>query len=200
MHLGSEEEMELMKKQVFTLSYPWDETVDKNGYKPEVNFELGMNEVGFTMNITVMEANPKREKTEHLQFVHEDSCVEWFVNFLPEKCDRYFNFEVNANGIMNVAFRKDRYDKQLLSLEDIASLGIKTEIFDTYWTVSYVVPFTLIQKYIPEYQFSEGMTILSNFYKCGAATEFPHHGIWNPVPFEKPDFHQPDYFGEIILE
>ena len=188
-----------MKNQIFTLTYPWDETLDQNGYKPEVTFELGMNEIGFTMDITTLESNPKREKTEHLQFVHEDSCVEWFVNFMPKKCDRYFNFEVNANGVMNVAFRKDRRDKQLLSLEDIASLGITTKIHDTYWKVSYVVPFMLISKYIPEYQYTEGMTILSNFYKCGDKTEFPHYGIWNPKPLEKPDFHQPDYFGEITL-
>lgn len=188
-----------MKKQIFNLSYPWDETWDKNGYKPEVVFELSVNEKGFAMHINVQEADPKREKTEHLQPVHEDSCVEWFVNFLPETCDRYFNFEVNANGIMNVAFRKDRYDAQLLSVEDIASLGIKTKILDTYWTVSYVVPFTLIQKYIPEYRFYEGMKIRANFYKCGARTEYKHHGIWNLMPLEKPDYHQPDYFGEIIM-
>ena len=184
-----------MEKQTFTLSYPWD----KNGYKPVVVFELGLNEKGFTMHINVLETDPLREKTEHLEFVHEDSCVEWFVNFMPEKCDRYFNFEVNANGIMNVAFRKDRYDAQLLSLEDIASLGIKTSIYTTHWEVTYTVPFTLIQKYIPEYQFKEGMVILANFYKCGAETRFPHHGIWNPMPLEKPDFHRPEYFKEICM-
>ena len=65
-----------MKKQTFTLTYPWDESWDKNGYKPEVVFELGMNEEGFTMHINVQESNPRREQTEHLAFVHEDSCVE----------------------------------------------------------------------------------------------------------------------------
>jgi len=189
-----------MKKQDFTLQYPWDATIDKNGYKPHVVFTLGQNPIGFTMDITVFEKDPKREKTEHLQFVHEDSCVEWFVNFMPEKCDRYFNFEVNANGIMNVAFRKDRYEKQLLSPEDIESLKIRTEIHEAHWNVSYIVPFSLIQKYIPAYTFTPGMKIKTNFYKCGAMTAFPHHGIWNAMPLEKPDFHQPDYFGEVILE
>jgi len=189
-----------MKTKTFTLTYPWEPTQDKNGYKPEVLFELNKNDEGFTMHITVQESDPKRVKTEHLDFVHEDSCVEWFVNFQPEKCDRYFNFEVNANGIMNVAFRKDRYDKILLSMEDIASLGIQTKIHETYWEVYYTVPFTLIQKYIPGYCYEEGSVILSNFYKCGAETEFPHHGIWNPMPLEKPDFHRPEYFAEIVLD
>lgn len=184
-----------MKNQKFTLTYPWDE----NGYMPEVVFELGMSEEGFTMHITVPEADPLREKTEHLQFVHEDSCVEFFANFLPEKCDRYFNFEINANGIINTAFRKDRYDKKPLTLEDIASLHIQTHIYATFWEVRYTVPFTLIQKYIPEYRFEEGMTILANFYKCGNRTQFPHYGIWNPMPLEKPDFHRPEYFAPIVL-
>lgn len=184
-----------MKKQTFTLTYPWD----KNGYKPNVVFELGMNEIGFVMHITVPESDPRREQTEHLHFVHEDSCVEWFVNFMPEKCDKYFNFEVNANGIMNVAFRRDRYDKQLLTLEDIAALDIQTAIHAEHWEVTYTVPFTLIQKYIPEYQFEEGMKISTNFYKCGDFTEFPHYGIWNLQPLEKSDFHRPEYFGEVVL-
>ena len=185
-----------MKKRFFTLQYPWD----KNGYQPEVIFELGRNGDGFTMHMTVPESDPKREKTEHLQFVHEDSCVEWFANFMPEKCDRYFSFEVNANGIMNVSFRKDRFDKQLLTLEDITSLKIQTNIYPAYWEVTYTVPFALIRKYIPEYQYEEGMTILGNFYKCGKLTEFPHHGIWKPMPLKEPDFHRPEYFGKIVLE
>ncbi len=185
-----------MIKRTFTLTYPWD----KNGYKPEVIFELDICEEGFVMHITVAESNPRREQTKHLHFVHEDSCVEWFVNFMPEKCDQYFNFEVNANGIMNVSFRKDRYEAQDLTLEDIASLGIKTNIYAQNWEVTYTVPFSIIKKYIPEYQFEVGMTISTNFYKCGNKTEFPHYGIWNPQPLEKPDFHRPEYFGKIVLE
>ena len=184
-----------MEKQVFTATYPWDE----NGYKPKVTYELSVVETGFAMHITAWESNPLREKTEHLQFVHEDSCLEWFANFLPESCDRYFNFEVNANGIMNVAFRKDRYDATPLTMEDIASLNIQTEIFDDYWTASYVVPFTLIEKYIPQYRYEPGMAILSNFYKCGDKTKYPHYGIWNPSPLVKPDFHRPEFFAEIVV-
>lgn len=54
-------------------------------------------------------------------------------------------------------------------------------------------------RYIREYQHEEGMTIRSNFYKCGNMTQFPHHGIWNLMPLEKLDFHQPEYFGEIMV-
>ena len=169
-------------------------------YKPNVYVQLAYDDEGITVRFTVDgESNPLRNKNAHFSYVHEDSCVEWFVNFLPEKCDRYFNFEVNANGVMNVSFRKDRYDKQDLSLQDIAFMEINTSIHETYWTVSYKVPFDLIRKYIPEYRYRDGMKIRTNFYKCGDHTEYPHYGVWNAIPLENPDFHQPDYFGEVVL-
>lgn len=185
-----------MESKKFTLTYPWDE----NGYKPEVEFELGMCDTGFTMHIVVQESDPRRVETKQLNFVHLDSCVEWFVNFDPEICDRYFNFEVNANGVMYVAFRKDRYDFDLLTLEDVESLGIKAQIHPDSWKISYTVPFTLMEKYIPGYQFREGMAIRANFYKCGEKTQYPHFGVWRHPGTSKPDFHRPECFGEILMK
>lgn len=185
-----------MTSKTFSLNYPWD----VNGYKPHVEFRLSVDDKGFLMNIKVSERNPKRIKTEHQSDVHKDSCVEWFANFAPEICDCYFNFEVNANGAMHVAFRKNRYEKRELSIEDIAMLNIQTEISEEMWTVDYCVPFSLIKKYIPQYHYVKGMSIRTNFYKCGDETEFPHYGIWKEYPLEKPDFHRPEYFGEILLD
>lgn len=193
------EKRSLMNKQTFTVTYPWAGTPGQNEYKPETYFELSVTEEGFAMHITVHETDPRREHREHLSFVFEDSCVEWFVNFMPEKCDRYFNFEVNANGAMNAAFRKDRYDKQLLSPDEIETFGIQTRIWDTYWEVDYVIPFALIEKYIPDYQYCEGMTARVNFYKCGDKTKYPHYGVFSTIPLEKPDFHRPEYFKEIVM-
>ena len=73
-----------MTKKEFTLIYQWND----NDYRPDVRFYLGMNETGFTMHITIPEADPMREKTKHFSSVCVDSCVEWFVNFAPEICDR----------------------------------------------------------------------------------------------------------------
>jgi hypothetical protein len=35
----------------------------------------------------------------------------------------------------------------------------------------------------------------ANFYKCGDDTMQPHYHTWSPVSTERPDFHQPDFFG-----
>ena len=185
-----------MKPKKFTVTYPWDD----NGYKPYVEYELSMDEFGFLMYINVRESDPRRRETEHQRDIYKDSCVEWFVNFMPDSCDRYFNFETNANGAMHVAFRRDRHEGQMLTAEDIAALNIHAEIKDSTWEVSYSVPFSLIRKYIQQYRFEEGMKIRTNFYKCGDETEFPHYGIWTEYALEKPDFHRPECFGEIVLD
>ena len=180
----------------FTVTYPWDE----NGYKPEVEFTLSRRENGFHLHILAKEKDPRRVETRHERYVHTDSCVEWFVNFLPESCDRYFNLEVNANGAMYGAFRKDRYDFQMLEEADLEAMNISARVLEDCWEVEYDVPFSLICKYVPGYQFEEGMKVRANFYKCGDEMPFPHYGMWHEFYPEKPDFHRPEYFGEITLD
>lgn len=185
-----------MKEQKFEITnYKWLD----NGYEPRVEFILKVEEEGFRMHIVAWEREPKREKTEHFQFVHLDSCVEWFVKFAPEICDRYFNFEINANGCMNGAFHRDRHDSLPLSVEDVEMLHIETKINKDTWEVDYVVPFAFIEKHIPGYVYKEGMSIMANFYKCGDETKTPHFGMWNPVDMPEPDFHRPEFFKEILV-
>jgi hypothetical protein len=40
-------------------------------------------------------------------------------------------------------------------------------------------------------------TLRANFYKCGDGTSVPHYLSWNQVITETPDFHRPEFFGEI---
>jgi len=185
-----------MKAKTFTLIYPWD----NGGYRPEVTFHLSTDEVGFQMHIVVKEADPRRMLTENQTEVCKDSCVEWFVNFAPETYDRYFNMEVNANGAMYASLRKDRFEYQMLEDADIESMNIQTQIHEDTWEVRYRIPFALIEKYIPGYHFEECQVIRANFYKCGECTEQPHYGVWNKEFSEYPDFHRPEFFGEIVLD
>lgn len=185
------------KKEQISVEYLWIQNGFHSG--PEVIFYPELTKNGVRMHITVQEANPKRVMTEHFQPVYLDSCVEWFVNFSPETSDRYFNFEVNANGVMNVAYRKDRFEAICLTAEDVESLHIRTDIGETEWTVEYEVPFSLMEKYVPGFVRAEEMKVRANFYKCGDETEFPHFGAWKAVEVPEPDFHRPEFFGELYL-
>ena len=177
-------------------NYVWDET----GFKPQ-NFAMGLaGDSGITVLLSSDEHPVTATKTEFNSQICEDSCLEVFINANQQHDNRYFNFETNANGVVNAHFRKDRKDKTPLTVEDANSLNIKTEVLNDYWTVEYTVTFDFIKKFIPDYEFKKGMELKSNVYKCGEETEVPHFGMWQEIKREKPDFHQPDDFGVMYIE
>ncbi len=174
-----------------------------DAYKPTVYAQLAYDDEGFIVKFTVDgESNPLRDKKEHLLHICEDSCVEFFVNFTPEKTAKYINLEVNANGCMDTAFRSDRYISEPLAIADIESFGITPEIHENYWTVSYKIGFGFIKKYYPEFDINTCEYIIGNLYKCGDWTEYEHYASYFKVGTEEPDYHRPEYFGkfEIVHE
>ena len=38
-----------------------------------------------------------------------------------------------------------------------------------------------------------------NIYKCGDRTAHPHYLSWAPIGTPSPDFHRPEYFGEVLF-
>ena len=42
--------------------------------------------------------------------------------------------------------------------------------------------------------------LMGNFYKCADGTDSPHYVSWSPIKTEKPNFHCPEFFGELIFE
>lgn len=65
------------------------------------------------------------------------------------------------------------------------------------WDVTYELPFRLLRLFFPE--FVPSGTIRGNFYKCGDLTEQEHYLAWNPVDADHPDFHRPEFFGELLF-
>lgn len=168
-------------------------------YHPKTELSVCYNSHGFHAHFDVCEANPLARRTKHFELVNNDSCVEWFVNFAPEICNRYFNFEVNSLGVMNVAFRTNRYDPVKLTEEDVKALNITARVLENYWSVDFTVPFELIKKYIDGYEFKTDTYILANAFKCGDETELPHYGCWNMTDPQQLDFHKPEYFARMNI-
>lgn len=170
-----------------------------DAYRNPVYAQIAYDDSGFIVRFTVGEANPLREKKQHLEYVHEDSCVEFFANFLPEKSNKYINFEVNAAGAMNVAFRSHRHDATPLKIEEIEGFHITPEIKEDLWTVTYKIGFDFLKKYYPEFDISSCDYIMGNLYKCGDKTEMEHYLSYFKVETERPDYHRPEFFGKIYL-
>lgn len=129
--------------------------------------------------------------------VCEDSCMEFFFSPNPDD-GRYFNFEVNPNGSFFLGFSHGRSDLKRL-YPDPATFDIRTARTPDGWETFYRIPLSFIREYYPDYAFKPGLKIRANCYKCGDKTEAPHYLSWNRVLTEKPDFHHPEYFGEMIF-
>ena len=132
----------------------------------------------------------------------EDSCCEFFVTDPYD--GTYYNFELTCIGSLLLSKRKSRLDSVLREKEDVARVirhsslaHEETEISDRIfsWTVAMLIPYDLIgidRDNVP-------VSVRGNFYKCGDLTAHPHFLSWNPIGTPKPDFHRPEYFGELIL-
>lgn len=162
--------------------------------------QISYDDEGFFVKFTVFEKNPLREHTEHFSMVHLDSCVEFFVNFTPQYTDYYINFETNANGAMNASFRKNRYEKKNLEINEIEDLNITSKIHSDYWTAEYKIGFGLIKKYYPDFDISKRDNIKCNIYKCCENSIPQHFLMYFNIPLPDADFHLPEYFGIMEIE
>ena len=132
----------------------------------------------------------------------EDSCCEFFVTDPYD--GTYYNFELTCIGSLLSSKRKSRLNSVLREKEEVARVirhsslaHEETEISDRIfsWTVAMLIPYDLIgidRDNVP-------VSVRGNFYKCGDLTAHPHFLSWNPIGTPKPDFHRPEYFGELIL-
>ena len=132
----------------------------------------------------------------------EDSCVEVFIQD-PVKAD-YYNFEINALGKVLACRGEDRFNRvarpaeemeQILRFGQMENNGPLEEGGLRSWRVGVVIPFHLIginADKLPQ-------SIRANFYKCGDKTAHPHYLSWSPIDTPKPDFHRPEFFGELLL-
>jgi hypothetical protein len=136
--------------------------------------------------------------------VSEDSCVEFYV--APDKnSDAYWTFELNCVGTMNVA--RCTADGACEPLDEVGLKKIKrytsvgTRPFEEVegsfiWSVAMAIPLELLGY---EYE-GKPLHMRGNFNKCASATSQPHYLSWVPIHTPDPDFHRPEYFGEIVLD
>ena len=133
----------------------------------------------------------------------EDSCCEFFVSDPAD--GTYYNFELTCIGSLLAAKRTGRNEKaDFTSAQQervIRHSSLERKRWDVSdkvfsWTVALLVPFDLIG--VDEARLPGSLRV--NFYKCGDLTAHPHFLSWNPVGTENPDFHRPDFFGELIFE
>ncbi len=175
-----------------------------NGYRPRVEAQLCWSERFLYVKFRVAEKPAPPRYTRFQDPVYKDSCVEFFVDAFPEKKLGYVNFEMNSGGALLAAFGPDRDHRQPLWPEDLAGFSVHAGseawagVADD-WAVWYNIPLELFRKLYGD-AIAPGRRAAANFYKCGDDMPLPHYGAWSPVGTPKPDFHRPEYFGQLIFE
>lgn len=181
-------------------SFLWE----KDGYsRPESYAAMfGIEGEGIYALLWSFEDNIRCECTKRDDPVYTDSCLELFL--MPVEGDkRYVNFEMNKNGVylsqIGETREERRFIKELTALEPVITPFEVEESGKTAWGCEIFLPEKFISElYQTDFSVCE-CTVKGNFYKCGDLTDAPHYGAHFPVKTDKPDFHRPEFFGDIIF-
>ena len=189
------DEIDFTKAEVAAIScYKWAE-----GYTPKAEARLIFVDGAFALQMIAYETDPTAVYGNYNDPVYKDSCLEFFAAF--DKNDvKYMNFEMNSRGAFLAAVRRERKNKT--PIHELASVlpTVKPIKGEGFWGVETVFTPEFISQAFGAEGFSSGDVIRGNFYKCGDETPIPHFGMWSPVGTETPDFHRPEYFGELVIE
>lgn len=173
-------------------------------YQPLATFNIAHSRTAIYIDFFVRCNYLRAVNTANNSNVYQDSCVEFFVQ--PDPADNhYYNFEFNCIGTIHAARRLDRHSGELLPdaalnrVRRVASCGNAPfeEIEGMFsWSLLVVIPFDLLGIKFD----GSPIAMRGNFYKCADMTSVPHFLSWAPITTPTPDFHRPEFFGNIILE
>ena len=159
---------------------------------PETKFTLAHTDEMFYVRFEVKGEVPLSTKTNDLELVNEDACVEIFIG--DKDNTHYWNFEFNPAGVCNASHRKERkVDVVRLNAEQLQSIKrFPVQLCAAHWSLLVGIPFSLINL-----DRTKEHSRRANLYKCGDKTAMKHYASWNPIEAEAPAFHLPEFFGEI---
>lgn len=183
-------------RQTFLIeNFPWD----TGGYRPRTVVTLTRLPQALKVQFVSWESPVRAVETENNTDVYCDSCVEMFIQPNPEEDHRYMNVECNPNAAVYCAVNTPGGDRITLPGEVIESFQAKTAVYVDRWEAELSIPAKVLQEIFPGYAHRAGVRIRGNFYKCGDKTAHPHFGCWQPIDWPEPNFHLPQFFGDIIL-
>ncbi len=185
-----------------TLNYtPWEYFP----YKPTVNFRIAHDDTHIYLKYQVHEKNIVAKAVEHNGSVWKDSCVEFFLAL--ENDGLFYNFEFNCIGKILLGVGSTGQDRVLADTTIINRIKVTstlgTEPFaekkgEFEWVLTAIIPLDSFFKH--SIKNLSDKTCRANFYKCGDELTTPHFVAWNNIKTEKPNFHTPQFFGQIHFQ
>jgi hypothetical protein len=172
----------------------------ESGYRPHVAFRMAYTSESILLKFMVREKYIKADYHQINDPVYKDSCVELFIAF--DNDPAYYNLEFNYLGTALVGygcFRTSRTPIEKQWIEKIKSYSIQPtenkndKIFE--WELILKIPFSLFQ--YNNIKTLENQVCKVNLYKCGDDLPEPHYLSWNNITNPEPNFHLPEFFGEV---
>jgi hypothetical protein len=169
--------------------------------RPEVYFSIVHSNEDICIKYFVREQSLRAFNRHANEPVYEDSCVECFIAWDDKG---YYNFEFNCLGTCLAAFGPSRENRTPLDASVIANIqrmsaintlfkGNPDELISWYLTVK--IPLGVFVEH--NLQSLSGKEARANFYKCGDGLPQPHYLSWQKINTPSPDFHRPEFFGDI---
>ena len=183
---------------------------EKPDFKPEVDVKMQYDTANLYVIFRVRDRFVRVLTQEINGPVWEDACVEFF--FAPDTAHptRYFNLEINAGGTPLMQYSTvARQEVTPLPPEAIRTVEIahslperiNPEINDSVtWTLEYRLPLAALQRYAEVTLPEPGVVWRVNFYKIAENNSNPHYLTWAPVDLPEPNFHAPEFFGELRFQ
>lgn len=160
--------------------------------------QLCYDEEAIYVRLWAREADIRAEETGQTTLPYLDSCLEFF--FCPEAGnDTYFNIEMNPNCAMYLGIGTNSEDLIRLLLPEDGNFDARAERTADGWALTYRIPVSFVRRFFPGFSLYPGKKLRGNFYKCGDETVTPHYFAWNPIENDVMDFHQPQWYGELIF-
>lgn len=169
-------------------------------YAPDVKFAIFHDGDNIYLRYEVDETHTMVKSGADNGEVWKDSCVEFFIAF---DNTGYYNIEFNAIGKGLVGFRQDR-NNAVHAGDDILSLISRTptagnepfeEKKDMKWSLMLTIPKEVFFKH--NLETLSNLNARANFYKCGDDLTTPHYISWKSIDNPTPNFHLPQFFGEL---
>lgn len=193
-HVAGHMETEALRQSIDVVN--WDEY----SYKPVVVFDIARGEKDLYIHYFVRGLSLRAMADEDGEYVHPDSCVEFFMR---RKEDLFYtNFEFNCIGTCLAARGINRNERAPFTAYEYKKIrryttvqceafAEKTGIHE--WELIVAIPFELMgldASNLPD-------MIRGNFYKCADETAHPHYVTWSPIALPSPDYHCPEHFGTL---
>lgn len=177
---------------------------------PQVEAKLAYDNAALYVIFHVEDQFVRAKSKNYQDEVFWDSCVEFFFTPGMDSSHGYFNLEVNCGGTALFHHQKGRrIEDSPVSQGDFERVQIAhtlPQIVDpeinepVNWVVEYRLPYDILIAYTQVEVPTPGTKWRANFYKCADGSSHPHWLSWSSINTPKPDFHRPEYFGQLVFK